>query len=597
MSAERCLLLAVCVLAVGIGAAIHLAMVKYKVGRFITPVKCMWVSVFVAAVLLFVPVHAEQMRPGVVGNLKCIVLAIHSTMRLFVLDGEFDLMAAFTEGFAVIWMGNVYSSLAAMLYVLAPVLTFGFVLSFFRSASAHRALLFHYKTDMFVFSELNEQALIMAESLKKKNPRALIAYTDISSAEGDGASELYDRAKALPAALFSKDITTVDWGFHSKSKCVSFFMMGEDETANVRQSVRLMDRYGEMPNHRLYVFSSGIESELLFRSVSDNGMKVRRIDVTRSFVNQLLYREGDLLFRNAMDTGERKKISIVVLGVGEYGSQMLRALTWFCQMDGYQVEIHVFDKDEKAEQRFSMTCPELMAPERNGSMTPGEAEYRIVIHSGVDVQTLEFSDLLNQIGAITHVFVMLGEDSLNIKTAVHMRMLMERNHYHPVIQAIVYDSLKKDMLESVTDYRGHRYDVEFVGDLATTFSSEILLDSELEQQALQRHLKWGNERDFWAYEFNHASSIAAAIHQKMRVLCNIPGANKRECELTERERDILECLEHRRWNAYMRSEGFVYSGSTAQESRNDLAKLHNDLVPIHMLTEEERRKDSKVGSK
>ena len=56
-------------------------------------------------------------------------------------------------------------------------------------------------------------------------------------------------------------------------------------------------------------------------------------------------------------------------------------------------------------------------------------------------------------------------------------------------------------------------------------------------------------------------------------------------------------LEHRRWNAYMRSEGYIYSGSPKKSSRNDLGKMHNDLVCYAGLDEEEKRKDSRVGTR
>ena len=39
-------------------------------------------------------------------------------------------------------------------------------------------------------------------------------------------------------------------------------------------------------------------------------------------------------------------------------------------------------------------------------------------------------------------------------------------------------------------------------------------------------------------------------------------------------------VEHKRWNAYMRTEGYQYSGSTQEISRNDLGKLHHDLVRL-----------------
>ena len=60
---------------------------------------------------------------------------------------------------------------------------------------------------------------------------------------------------------------------------------------------------------------------------------------------------------------------------------------------------------------------------------------------------------------------------------------------------------------------------------------------------------------------------------------------------------MIEALEHRRWTTYMRSEGYVYSGSPEKSSRNDLAKMHHDLVDFESLLEEEKRKDSSLGTK
>ena len=46
----------------------------------------------------------------------------------------------------------------------------------------------------------------------------------------------------------------------------------------------------------------------------------------------------------------------------------------------------------------------------------------------------------------------------------------------------------------------------------------------------------------------------------------------------------------------MRAEGYVFSGSTEKSSRNDLGKMHHDLVDFSSLTEEEKRKDSDIGA-
>lgn len=588
--------LSLIVLAVGLFAATKLIRTPYKRGRFFSPVKCILASAFVSAVILFIPIHLQQFANNFWGVVKSLLLSIHSTMRLFVLDGEFDGVIAFASGVSNEVVRAGYTLVAALLYVLAPTLTFGFVLSFFKNVSAYRDLLCRYASDVYVFSELNEQALVLAESIKSKNRRSLIVFTDVFENNEESIFELCEKAKELKAICFKKDIVDINWKFHSKSRHVSLFAIGENESENIEQSIKLVDYYGDLPNFRLFVFSASAESEVLFNTAVDGGMRVRRVNAIRSLINQTLYQNGYSLFENAIDNGTQKLISVVLVGLGQYGTEMLRALSWFCQMDGYQVEINVFDKNPMAEEKFTMLCPELMSPERNGTSISGEAQYKITIHSGVDVESIKFSHCLKALSQVSHVFIALGDDAQNTKAAISTRILCERNNQHPRIQAIVHNPLKKKALETITDYRGHKYNIEFIGDLYSSYSEDVIIDSELESIALKRHLKWGKESDFWAYEFNYRSSIAAAIHLKMRVLCNIPGASKKEDELSQEERKIIEELEHRRWNAYMRAEGYIYSGSTAPESRNDLAKIHNDLVPFKLLSDEEKRKDSRVGT-
>ena len=63
-------------------------------------------------------------------------------------------------------------------------------------------------------------------------------------------------------------------------------------------------------------------------------------------------------------------------------------------------------------------------------------------------------------------------------------------------------------------------------------------------------------------------------------------------QMTEEQVEATKVLEHRRWAAYTRSEGYTYA-----PTRNDLAKVHHDLVLYDELSEEEKDKDRIVGIK
>jgi len=556
----------------------------------------LFAGVVAAVLVMFFPVHSAGTELSLSGLWQAFLLAVFNTIQVFAAGCEFSLV---TENMAHCpdWLNISYQLWAATLYTLAPVFTFGFVLSLFKNLSAYLKYLAACSRDVCVFSELNDKSFVLASDIKSRNPKTAIVFTDVFEGGGEKNYELVENAKKLGAICFKKDILVVDFKRHSPKKAISFFAIGANETENLNQALKLIAGYRHRENTHLYVFSTKIESELLLTAVDKGKMKVRRINEVQSLVNRVLYEHGEVIFQSAReDTQGTKTISAVVVGMGRHGTEMVKALAWYGQMDGYRLKINAFDKDPLALQRFTAQAPELMSPDYNGVTVEGEAQYTITVHPGMDVDTDSFAKAITGITDATYVMVALGNDDVNINTAVNLRMYFERLKIHPVIQAIVYNSQQKEALQGIKNYRGQEYDIDFIGDMESSYAEAVIIDSELEEDALKRHLKWGQEEEFWTYEYNYRSSMASAIHMRARILCGIPGAEKKEEELTEQERDTIENLEHRRWNAYMRAQGYVYSGSKEKTSRNDLAKMHHDLVDFASLSDEEKRKDSKVGT-
>ncbi len=547
----------------------------------------MFAGVFLAAFFLFLPIRlaAEE-------NVIAVMLSLFNAMQVFTLGAEYSIISG---GMAHCdqWLREGYQVWATAVYVLAPIFTFGFVMSLFKNLSAYGKYLCMFFKKVYVFSDLNEQSLALATDIKRNHPRAGIVFHDVFDGKG---MELIGRAGGLGAVCFRKDILSVRLGFHDPG-AITFFTIGSNETENLNQTIGLIEKYRKRRNTHVYVFSTKLESELLLTALPKGKIKVRRINQVQSLINRVLYERGQVIFESAIATEDGiRDISAVVVGMGNHGTEMVKALSWFGQMNGYRIKIDAFDKNPLAEDTFRAMAPELMSPEYNGVWVDGEAQYTIQIHSGRDVETAAFTREINQLKKATYVFVSLGDDDRNIRAAVNLRMLFERMGIHPMIQAVLTNSQQKKALTGIRNYRGQPYDITFIGDIEASYAENVIIDSELEEDALQRHLKWGKEEEFWGYEYNYRSSVASAIHMRARIKCGIPGAEKKEEDLTPEEQELIEALEHRRWNAYMRAEGYVYSGSKDKTSRNDLAKMHHDLVDFASLPEEEKRKDSRVGS-
>lgn len=589
--------------ALSVASLIVSAVLSFGINGFRTATKkkfnlfnSLFAGVFVAAFFMFMPTYLSTAELSVIGGLRAVLLSIFNSIQVFTAGCEFgnvlENMAQCPE-----WLSIIYQAWISVIYVVAPMFTIGVVLSLFKNVSANLKYFRTYFKDVYVFSELNDKSIVLASDIKSKHKKAAIAFTDVFEDNEEKIYELIEQARNLGAICFKKDILVVNFKKHSGSKSISFFAIGSNETENLNQSLKLIENYRNRDNTHIYIFSTKIESELLLTAIDKGKVKVRRINEVQSLVNRILYERGSIIFDSAReDTNGDKRISAVVVGMGNHGTEMVKALTWYGQMDGYRLEINAFDKDELAEEKFVALAPELMSSDYNGVDVEGEAQYQITIHPDVDVQTITFADKISKITNASYVFVALGNDDMNINTAVNLRMYFERIKIHPVIQAVVYNSQQRKALEGIANYRGQAYDIEFVGDIESSYTEDVIIDSELEDDALKRHLKWGKEEEFWTYEYNYRSSMASAIHMKARVKCGIPGADKKEADLSDEERTIIETLEHRRWNAYMRAQGYIFSGSTDKSSRNDLAKMHHDLVDYSSLTEEVKRLDSKVGT-
>ena len=571
--------------------------------HLLSPFTFLFISTIVAGYIWVLPFQRYT-----TGSLfQALVISIQSVFQMFSLDGDYvglreliRCQSPFNQA--------LYQYFGTVLYAMAPIMTVGMILSFFRNLSAQFRVMLSFSKRMYVFSELNESALALAESClehdQKSGVSSLVVFTDVYPAKEELGAELQSRAHALKAVCLSNDIVSPLFLRHGKNKELLFFVLGSDEAENIQQTLSLVERYRAMENVSLYPFASSRESALLIGSVMDEDltMTLRRVNPVQSLVYRQMYRHN--LFERAypLPNGE-KLISLAILGLGQYGAEFLKAAVWCGQIPGYRIEIHVFEANPEAESLFTAECPELM--KLNHSRIDGEAQYDIYFHRsgntpGINVRTCDFDEQICALGNLSTIFVALGSDTDSIELSVKLRMLTRRSQpqFPPVINAVFYQAAKADLVSScqLNDYKGNDYDIHFIGDLRATYSYDVVLDSELEARAKARHLLWVDQKDriemqkqtrnFYKYEYFYRSSIASVIRRKLRVELGIPGIEKAPADRTPEERVAIQKMEHTGWNAYMRTEGYCWA-----PQRDDLAKLHPNLVPFDQLPPEIQQLD------
>lgn len=594
-------IMAVAILIVGITVIAFGTHKKRENGKF--PVlNALIVFVFCSAMTLFFPLYWHKLDSDVLKVLKTFLMSVHNTIRLFVLDGDFaDVLEISAENS----VKSIYELIAAGLFLVAPILTFGFILSFFKDVRARIKLRLLASRNIYAFSELNVASVTLAEDIRKSDKSCILLFTDVYGDEAEDYRELLNRVERMKALTLRDDITEIKFDKRSRKSKVTVFLIGQSDDENVMQYRTLFEKYKEREETNLYLFSMSAQSEFALaekakddkekeddkKAEDEVKIKVRRVDEANSLVYNYLYNNSGELFESAYAVKDGKKvISVLIVGLGKYGTTFLKTLAWFCQMDGYSLKINAFDADPLAESKFRAQCPELMDESNKGL-------HDITVHPGVNISTTTFSELVSKITDASFAVTCLGTDEDNIKCALSLRVIFERMKIKPKIKAIVHNTVESAS-EGIGNFRGKKYDIDFIGHIKTLYSKDVLLNSELESDGLKIHKKYGaNERIFWRYEYNYRSSCASAIHSKARIACGIPGAGKEESELTDKEKLIIAHLEHMRWNAYMRSEGYIYSGSKEKASRNDLGKMHHNILSYEELNDEDKRKDINVGTK
>jgi len=637
----------------------------------------MFISLLTSGFLILLP--ADKNNPGF-----NILESIYCSLKLFYADGtaRFNLE---DTALNIMYRGMYYA-----LCFLAPLTLVCTVLSHFDNFINIIKIYKHSilpKRNIIIFSELNYKNLAIVKNSKKyklqkekannnsnnkysndffnydkyceleANNKKVFIFCDVYKQNTEASCELIEKALEMECILLKEDIVSVHKLIRkslvrtSKDKLTRYFLSSSDENENVSQAVEITkienEKESKLKNLALFTFAEQDANGYILEALNTcNDFFVLRLKPSLMTAIDILTKEDNWLIKTEKDL--EKDLKVIILGLGKYGFEIGKFLSWYYQREKGNISIHFIDKENEITKHLSGSYYDFLNYFPNLYKRDQNACFNIKIHEGIDVFSYNFTHLLEDIyykdtPGLDAVFCVLGDDNTNIEAALHVRKLLDRLNHKKLY------NINKDVVENIddettitlaNDYSCDDYDyinkklndkikifslvhsdqiknnlcnssgfiekcnIEFVGEDSSVYSIKNIFDAELESNRVRKRVKDtknNNAKDnvllkYNSNEYRRLSSISEALHFEY-IESIYPKKSTKEYIQMRRK------IGNKRWNAYMLSIGYTYFDDVLEKYRKDLyhkkdeklpmrkwsrGKWHNSIVPFDMLSKDEQ---------
>ncbi len=556
---------------------------------------------FIAGWVMYLPDEWYNDTPqGIAPALKTVEVVLTALVKAFNCyfgDGHDRFIREGHEFFSSCYSVTMNLINIAMIFFVA-----GFILRFIERPFRWFRFLRGRRKDVCFFSACNEKTITIAESVPEKEGK-LIVFVD---ADGELSEKMKQRVQALHAVLMEEDAGEAFGKLMKGSGNKEVFLFGNTEEDNLLDLKALTEQIREEKTSiRIYVEIEKTPWSLYDGYLEKMGLDVR--NVVLNFVrteenfayNELLKHS---IFENAYETEKGREIRFLFVGMNERNLELLKAVLTLGQMPDYRLRIVVIESGSNRS-RLRQQMPEII----DEYDREGNAVYRMSYHENVDYASEEFDRLiLVKYTEFTTAFVNAGDDLENVRLGLQLQSLCRRAGYSP--GKIRVSLQRKEITENWNPKYAERLD--FVGDIASTYSYGFITMTELEKAAKaihgirqQERAKSAKERgeeyrersweEYCNNEYNRHSVYARTLGMKYKVWL-IDKDYGGDYTLTQTDRWML--YEHMRWDTYTRTQGYALVPKEPHDpdlgQTDKVAKLHTDLVDYEELSEKLKSYDA-----
>ena len=360
----------------------------------------------------------------------------------------------------------------------------------------------------------------------------------------------------------------------NKAKAKRFFILTDNEPANLQAAVNILDLCGEKYNLDVYCSARKTRYTRLLDEKYDQGKgRLHLLDDSRLAVTSLKKREvpeSNPIDYVDIDTETASVFSVftaLMVGFGTTGQEALRFLYEFSAWpdkggDKQPVRLHVVDnhmEDLRGEFRHEVPAIDYMTGEKSSELFDKIVKPEVKLHQ-FEVGSSAFLDLLDKLkDSLNYVVVAAGDDDQNLSIASFIidYMLQHRQTNRSKFRVFVrlynhnnkskFDTAKEMYRELCIDYKanskpaiGDNEDYfsspfEYFGGPEQLYNAKIIIDKKLEEEAKKYYDAYRNATNgAKTWEVRHANAKTAYAHLDLYRKENQDRANSMHSYTKER---------------------------------------------------------------
>ena len=498
-----------------------------------------------------------------------------------------DYMAASplaSRGVLWVWFLN---ACAVVLPIIIPISTVTTAAILLWNRRPHHVPIF--SRNWSIFSDLNPNSIRMAKSIDEKLKKEWDTgvFIFLRTRRGDPSPEILD------------DIRTLNYYFHPKTedrfliwplrrfRRMRFFFLSETTDENFERMQEFLEAVknkwlfcplgkprDDVFQQELYLLSETESAPMLIDHLRGllkdskcfQNTELRLLDRFRATSYDLL--RNAPLHEHIHDG----KLHVLILGFGKIGREFFRTACSLSIFPDCKTEFTICDQHIGTKlNMFLSQCPEL-----RDSVT--------LYTRKLNVETKALENLI-EAGEYHYVLVALGDDERNIRVASRLKRFYRRRHWEYLAGKCMTD-IQPQICVNIEDHIKHAYTdglwdddkswgnaLHVFGGLDQVFTCDVLMPRNLWNAARFIHRELNKDKassgvspklltELNWNEYERRSSIACAVRALylFNAVCASDPAHEYSVSNNEKLLNMLADVEHRRWMAYVRSEGLSKAG-------------------------------------